>query len=186
MKAKLTLIASALLLLSNIAGAQEQKAPSANPQQHVPSAKMTGQEAPSANPQQQTAPSAKMTGQEAPSAGGQEEEAPSAGAQEQKAPGEKLGQVMKNLGQGMMNLGQSMMMGQSLMGHGMGGMMGHGMCMRVMMVLMDTDGDGTLSLEEFQTAHAKIFKAIDADKDGKVTLEEMQMFFRGGSPTSDQ
>ena len=94
MKAKLTLIASALLLMSNIAGAQEQKAPSANPQQ-------------------QTAPSAKMTGQEAPSAGGQEEEAPSAGAQEQKAPGEKLGQVMKNLGQGMMNLGQSMMMGQS-------------------------------------------------------------------------
>ena len=45
--------------------------------------------------------------------------------------------------------------------------LGHGMCMRVMMVLMDTDGDGTLSLEEFQTAHAKIFKAIDADKDGK-------------------
>ena len=31
MKAKLTLIASALLLLSNIAGAQEQEAPSAKP-----------------------------------------------------------------------------------------------------------------------------------------------------------
>jgi hypothetical protein len=43
-----------------------------------------------------------------------------------------------------------------------------------------------LSLEEFQTAHAKIFKAIDAKTDGKVTLEEMQMFFRGGSPTSDR
>jgi len=79
-------------------------------------------------------------------------------------------------GRGMM--GQGGMMGR--------GMMGHGMCMRVMFVLMDTDGDGTLSLEEFQTAHAKIFKAIDADKDGKVTLQEMQMFFRGGSPTSDR
>ena len=40
MKAKLTLIASALLLVSSIAGAQEQGAPSA---------KMTGEEAPRAN-----------------------------------------------------------------------------------------------------------------------------------------
>jgi Ca2+-binding EF-hand superfamily protein len=54
----------------------------------------------------------------------------------------------------------------------------------VMMILMDTDGDGTLSLEEVQTAHAKIFKAIDADKDGKVTMVEIEAFFRGGSPTS--
>jgi len=77
---------------------------------------------------------------------------------------------------------------QRMMSHGMRGrgMMGRGMCMRVMFALMDTDGDGTLSLEEFQTAHAKIFKAIDANKDGKVTLEEMQMFFHGGSPTSDR
>jgi len=144
MKAKLTLIASALLLMSNIAGAQEQKAPSA---------------------------------------GAQEQEAPSAGAQEeQKAPkktdqdigeqvSERVGEIVRNV------------MGHGMMGRGM---MGHGMCMRVMFVLMDTDGDGTLSLEEFQTAHAKIFKAIDADKDGKVTLEEMQTFFHGGSPTSDR
>jgi hypothetical protein len=151
MKAKLTLIASALLLVSNIAGAQEQQAPSAGAQE-------------------QEAPSAKMTGEEAPSAGAQ-----------QKAPGEKMGEVMKNLGQGMMNLGQSMMIGQSMMGQGMhsGGMY------RIMFVLMDTDGDGTLSLEEFQTAHAKIFKAIDTDKDGKVTFAEMQAFFHGGSAASD-
>jgi len=145
MKAKLTLIASALLLMSNIAGAQEQKGLS-------PGA------------QEQEAPSAKMTGQEAPSAGA------------------KMGEVMKNLGQGMMNLGQNMMMGQSMMGQGMhsGGMY------RIMFVLMDTDGDGTISLEEFQTAHAKIFKAIDTDKDGKVTFAEMQAFFHGGSAASDQ
>jgi len=145
MKAKLTLIASALLLISNIAGAQEQKELS-------PGA------------QEQEAPSAKMTGQEAPSAGA------------------KMGEVMKNLGQGMMNLGQNMMMGQSMMGQGMhsGGMY------RIMFVLMDTDGDGTISLEEFQAAHAKIFKAIDADKDGKVTFAEMQAFFHGGSAASDQ
>src|SRR5262245_43580510 len=89
MKAKLTLVASALLLVSSIAGAQEQNAPSAGAQE-------------------QEAPSAKMTGEKAPSAGAQ-----------QKAPGEKIGEVMKNLGQGMMNLGQSMMIGQSMMmGHG--------------------------------------------------------------------
>jgi hypothetical protein len=125
MKAQLILIASALLLMSNIAGAHEQKAPSADAHEHE-------------------APSAKMTGED------------------------------------MMGHGEDMM------GHGMmrSRMMRQRMHMRVMMILIDTDGDGALSLEEVQTAHAKIFKVIDADKDGKVTLEEMQMFFRGGSPTS--
>ena len=120
MKAQLILIASALLLVSNIAGAQE---------------------------------------------------APSPGAQEQQAPSAK-----DTMGH----------MGQCMRGHGMmrPGMMRHGMDMRVTMILMDNDGDGALSLEEFQAAHAKIFKVIDADKDGKVTPTEAEMFFRGGSPTS--
>ena len=117
MKAKLTLIASALLLISSIASAQEQSQ----------SAKMTGQEASSAE---------------------------------------------------MSHMGCKGTMGQ--------GMHPGGMMYRMMFVLMDTDGDGTLSLEEFQAAHAKIFKAIDANKDGKVTCEEMQAFFRGGSPTSHE
>jgi hypothetical protein len=71
-----------------------------------------------------------------------------------------------------------------MMGGG-GGMMGQGcgrgspMAMRIIFSLMDANGDGKLSLEEFQAAHERIFKAIDADHDGTVTLEEMQAFIRG-------
>ena len=115
-------------------------------------------------------------------AGAQEQTAPSAGAQEQEAPTAKMTgeDTLGHMGGGMMDHGT---MCHGMMEHGM---MGHGMCKRIMFALMDTDGDGTLSVEEFQTAHAKIFKAIDANNDGKVTPEEMEMFFRGGSPTSDR
>ena len=80
--------------------------------------------------------------------------------------------------------------GSPMMGYGMGGMMGHhgvdgagtmmrpGM-MRMMVVMMDTDGDGALSLEEVQSVHARIFKAMDVEKNGKVTLKEIEQFFRG-------
>ena len=60
-----------------------------------------------------------------------------------------------------------------------GGMMGHGAAMRFIFALMDSDGDGTVSLQEFQAAHEKIFKAMDTDKDGTLTLEEIQAFMRG-------
>jgi EF hand domain-containing protein len=125
MKAQLILIAAALLLVSNVAGAQETNAPSA-------------------------------------------------GAQEQQAPTE----------------GQDTMghMGGGMMCHGMKGrgMMGHGMFKRMIFALMDTDGDGTLSLEEFQAAHAKIFKAMDTNKDGKLTPAEIEAFMTGGSPAPNQ
>jgi EF hand len=85
------------------------------------------------------------------------------------------------------------MMGCGMMGHGGmmrrggmmggGGMMGHGAAMRIIFALMDSDGDGTVSLQEFQAAHEKIFKAMDTDKDGTLTLEEIQAFMRGtGKP----
>jgi hypothetical protein len=84
----------------------------------------------------------------------------------------------------MMGQGQSYggMMGHMMGGHGMmmrgGTMMRPGM-MRMMVVMMDTDGDGALSLEEVQSVHARIFKAMDVDKNGRVTIEEIEQFFRG-------
>jgi Ca2+-binding EF-hand superfamily protein len=53
------------------------------------------------------------------------------------------------------------------------------MMMRMLFVMMDSDGDGTVSLQEFQAAHERIFKAMDANKDGVLTLQEIQEFMRG-------
>jgi EF hand domain-containing protein len=77
---------------------------------------------------------------------------------------------------------------------GMMGMMGrgyghHGMfegrramsptMMHIIFSLMDADGDGKLTLQEWQAAHERIFKAMDTDHDGTVTMEEMVTFMRG-------
>ena len=94
------------------------------------------------------------------------------------------------MGRGGMTGGGMMEHGMMGMGHGMmgGGTMGQGrsggmapMMMRMIFSLMDADGDGKLSLQEFQAAHERIFKAMDANKDGFVTPEEMQNFIRGTS-----
>jgi hypothetical protein len=75
--------------------------------------------------------------------------------------------------------------GAGMMGHMMGAgmmgarMMGPPIMLRMMFALIDTDSDGTISLQEFQAAHERIFKAMDANKDGKLTLEEMQAFMHG-------
>jgi hypothetical protein len=69
-----------------------------------------------------------------------------------------------------------------------GGMMGGGMMrqqamaapfMRIIFALMDSDSDGTVSLQEFHAAHERIFKSMDTNKDGVLTLEEMQSFMSG-------
>lgn len=82
-------------------------------------------------------------------------------------------------------MGRGSMMGGGMMGQMMGrgrmggGMMGPPFMMRMMFALMDADGDGTISLQEFQAAHERIFKAMDVNKDGKLTLEEVQTFIHG-------
>jgi len=58
-------------------------------------------------------------------------------------------------------------------GAGLGGPLG-----RVLFALMDTNGDGKISLQEWQAAHERIFKAMDTDNDGTVDLQEMQQFIR--------
>ena len=74
------------------------------------------------------------------------------------------------MGGGMMDMMRRGMMGQRAM---------HGPVLRVIFALMDGDGDGTVSLQEFQAAHERIFKAMDANKDGVLTLEEMEAFISG-------
>jgi hypothetical protein len=115
-----------------------------------------------------------------------------ADAQQNSATPQTQGQMPQQQPEGgMMGHG---MMGGRMMGGGMEGMMGHGMmgpmmsplAMRMMFALMDSDGDGTVSLQEFQTAHERIFKAMDANKDGVLTLEEIQGFMRGTSTPAQQ
>jgi EF hand len=85
------------------------------------------------------------------------------------------------------------MAGEGMIGHGLRrhGMMGHGgmmgpFAMRMIFALMDRDGDGTISLQEFQAAHESIFKAMDSDKDGTVSQEEMLDFMRGTAKSQPQ
>ena len=102
-------------------------------------------------------------------------------AQSQMTPQPDQQQMQSHpMGQEGAGMGHGGMMGH-MMGRGMmgGGVMGPPFMMRMMFALMDVDGDGTISLQEFQAAHERIFKAMDSNKDGKLTLEEMQAFIHG-------
>lgn len=84
-----------------------------------------------------------------------------------------------NMGPGMMSgrgwgnhMMGSGMMGSGMMGSGM--MMGRMMGPEMMIVMMDTNEDGQLSLEEFQAVHSRMFKLLDKDGDGQLTTDEIQ------------
>ena len=80
------------------------------------------------------------------------------------------------------------MMGRGMKGRGtMGGdTMGPPIMFRMIFALMDADGDGTVSLAEFQLAHERIFKAMDSNKDGKLSPEEMLIFMHGTTSSVPQ
>lgn len=61
------------------------------------------------------------------------------------------------------------MMHGRMMGMGMMGLSGREM----MMILMDTDGDGSVSRQEFLDAHGRIFDYLDRDGDGRLGADEM-------------
>lgn len=75
------------------------------------------------------------------------------------------------MGDDMMN---GAMMSQSMMG---GGMM---MNPDMMIVMLDTDGDGSLSLDEFQSMHTRMFAFMDKNKDGKLEASEFASHHAGG------
>jgi len=88
---------------------------------------------------------------------------------------------------GWRRFGPEMMLEGGMPGYGMmigAGTMGPGM-MRMMLIVMDTDGDGALSLEEFQTVHQRMFAAMDSDKDGKLTFDEMEGFMHDAGDDDD-
>ena len=90
------------------------------------------------------------------------------------------GQMMSDQsGQGMSAAaGSGMMPGMMHRGRGRhGGGMGPG-GMLMMFVLMDTDGNEALSLDEVLSAHERMFNYVDADDDGSVTMDEMQAFMQ--------
>lgn len=64
-----------------------------------------------------------------------------------------------------------------------GGMPMHsGMMPMMMMAMMDTNGNGTISYEEVEAVHRRMFNLVDKDKNGELSPEEIQevMGWRSG------
>jgi hypothetical protein len=62
---------------------------------------------------------------------------------------------------------------------GMGRGFVHGPGFRIVLAIMDKDGNGGVSQEEAQEFQARMFRVVDEDSDGQLTPEEVGDFFRG-------
>jgi hypothetical protein len=100
--------------------------------------------------------------------------------QQQTEQGGEMGSGEMGSG-GMMRRG---MMRRGLMGRGM--MRRAGMPLRIIFALMDADGDGTISLQEWQEAHERIFKAMNTTHDGRLTMDQIRAFMTGQTGASQQ
>lgn len=69
-----------------------------------------------------------------------------------------------------------MMMGgdSAAMGYAM-----HETLLRLMVVLIDADGDGAFSLAELSAVQERIFHEVDIDRNDRVTPEEVTAFWHG-------
>jgi hypothetical protein len=63
-----------------------------------------------------------------------------------------------------------------------------GVGLKIFFAVMDSNGDGRLTLDEINDFHARIFRAMDKDQKGYITEEDITDFFitrRGGGGGSD-
>jgi hypothetical protein len=67
-----------------------------------------------------------------------------------------------------------------MMGRGPGMMWGGGLPMHsgmmpmMMMAMMDTDGNGSISYEEVEAVHRRMFDLVDQDSNGELSPEEIR------------
>jgi hypothetical protein len=165
------LITSALILIGGTAAGIAQQGPGGSMMQRGPMMQPAQPE--SGQSQQQQAPRAQGT--PTPRAGAEDETEGSRAFE----PGWRFREGREGRGPGM---------GPGMMGYGRtGGSAGaRPFMMRMIFILMDSNGDGVVSLEEFKAAHERIFKAMDANKDGALTLEEMREFLLGAGRPNPQ
>ncbi|BCH26378.1 hypothetical protein MesoLjLc_62940 [Mesorhizobium sp. L-8-10] len=62
----------------------------------------------------------------------------------------------------------------------------HAARMKIMLAVVDSDGDGALSLEEIRDVQERVFDAVDDDGDGRVTMEEIRLFFHRDREDADR